>query len=284
MNIGIRDSLIRKEKEAINFIRNAESIALEMSDKGFHLSFSGGKDSQVIYALAQSVGIKFHAEMQVTTVDPPELMKFVRRNYKDVILNRPYLNMYQLIRKYKMLPIRRSRYCCAVLKEQTGNGGVRIIGIRAAESHKRAKRNEVEVTGHKYSGSIDQFNISKESIISCVKGKDQILPSPIFRWTDADVWNYIRNNKMSYCELYNCGFHRIGCMFCPMSRTKTKQLELIRYPGVAKEYIKSIQYLIDTNGYGSRYNMTADEIFFCWINNKSFASIIGIRKQLKLDI
>lgn len=58
--------------------------------------------------------------MQVTTVDSPNLMKFVRTNYPQVRLNLPKLNMRQLILKKKMLPTRQARFCCAFLKEQAG--------------------------------------------------------------------------------------------------------------------------------------------------------------------
>lgn len=115
---------IELERKAIQFIRNAESLALRMDEKGFHVAFSGGKDSQVLLALVEMAGVKHHAEMQVTTVDSPNLMKFVRGNYPQVHLNLPELNMRQLILKKKMLPTRQTRYCCAYLKEQAGGGNL----------------------------------------------------------------------------------------------------------------------------------------------------------------
>jgi phosphoadenosine phosphosulfate reductase len=225
-------TLQHKIQYSIDLIRKAEPLALEYSSDGFHLAFSGGKDSQVLYELTKMAGVKYHAEMQVTTVDPPELMKFVRKHYPDVKLNRPKLNMYKLIEKKKMLPLMNKRFCCFYLKELSGAKTVTLIGIRASESVRRAKCNEFEISGRKFSGSIDQFNNAKESIIACVKGKDKILLSPILRWTDSDVWNFIRELKLPYCELYDQGQHRIGCMFCPMSRPKQKRKEQIKYPGV----------------------------------------------------
>jgi phosphoadenosine phosphosulfate reductase len=228
-------------------------------------------------------GVKYHAEMSVTTVDPPELMKFVRKYYPDVKLNRPKMNMYDLVRKKKGLPQMKIRYCCQILKEQSGAGTVTLIGIRAAESASRAKRNEVEIQGHKFSGSLDQFNNYKESQITCINGKDKVLISPILYWSNSDIWQFIRSRKIPYCELYDEGFHRIGCMFCPMSRPKAKQKEAIKYPGVVRAYKKAIRYCIENYGYGNRYNMTADEIFDCWVNNQSFSAVIGKRKQFEIE-
>lgn len=69
---------MNKTNKAIELIQRAESLALKYQDYGFHLAFSGGKDSQVIYELCKMAGVKFRPVMQVTTLDPPELMRFVR--------------------------------------------------------------------------------------------------------------------------------------------------------------------------------------------------------------
>ena len=145
----MKQNLFNKEKEAIKFIKKAESLAMRMSDKGFHVAFSGGKDSQVLLALMELSGCKYHAEMQVTSVDSPNLMRFVRANYPQVKLNLPKKNMRQLIIQKKLLPTRQARYCCATLKEQAGAGSCTCVGVRAAESSKRANRKTIEVIGQK---------------------------------------------------------------------------------------------------------------------------------------
>lgn len=124
----MNNRLIELERKAIKFIRNAEKLALRMNENGFHVAFSGGKDSQVLLALVEMSGVKHHAEMQVTTVDSPNLMKFVRTNYPQVRLNLPKLNMRQLILKKKMLPTRQARFCCAFLKEQAGGRVLHLYG------------------------------------------------------------------------------------------------------------------------------------------------------------
>lgn len=269
---------------SIALLRKAEPLALEMSPDGFHLAFSGGKDSQTLYHLAKMAGVRFKAYMQITTLDPPELMHFVRTHYPDVELHRPEINFYKLIVKKKMLPMRYVRYCCAYLKEQAGAGTVTLIGIRAAESARRAKRNELETSDRAYSGSLDQFNRDKKQYHQCVSGKDKIMLSPIFKWTDADVWNFIRGNGIEYCKLYDEGFHRIGCIFCPMASRKIKALERNRYPGVEKAIKRSIQKIIDENGYGNEYHATADEIFDWWVSNTSAKKYFGmIRNQRNIE-
>ena len=64
---------------------------------GYFLAFSGGKDSITIYRLAQLAGVKFDAHYNVTTVDPPELVKFIKTCYPTVSRDRPEMTMFQYI-------------------------------------------------------------------------------------------------------------------------------------------------------------------------------------------
>lgn len=289
--------LINLERQAVNFIRNAESLALRMNERGFHVAFSGGKDSQVLLALVEMAGVKHHAEMQVTSVDSPNLMKFVRANYPQVKLNLPKRNMRQLIVAKKMLPTRQARFCCAVLKEQAGVGTCTCVGVRAAESTRRAKRNPVEVIGQKgvgfeiqnggliYDTSNDGaqlFELDSETKVYCVKGKDKVVISPIFHWKDKDVWDFINANNMPYCDLYDMGFHRIGCLFCPMASKKKKQRELEMFPRVAEKiYIRAIREVMELGNYG-KFD-SPEQVFEWWISGES-ANDWLIRKRNKQNL
>lgn len=57
--------------------------------EGYLLAFSGGKDSVVLKALADMAGVKYTAHYNVTSVDPPELVRFIREKYPDVAWEYP---------------------------------------------------------------------------------------------------------------------------------------------------------------------------------------------------
>lgn len=79
--------LIKKIEYSINLLRKCENMALEMDpENGFYLAFSGGKDSQVLYHIAKMAGVKFKSHMNLTSVDPPEVIRFVKQHYPDVVL------------------------------------------------------------------------------------------------------------------------------------------------------------------------------------------------------
>ena len=80
--------------------------------EGYYLAFSGGKDSQCVYHLCKEAGVKFDAHYSHTTVDPPEVIYFMREHYPDVIVDRHDTSMWQLIVKKGMPPTRMVRYCC----------------------------------------------------------------------------------------------------------------------------------------------------------------------------
>lgn len=281
--------MLLKEKiqESILLLQKAENLALQYQDYGFLLAFSGGKDSIVLYELAAMSGVTFKAVMNLTTIDPPELMRYIRLYYPSVIFNHPEINFYDLIIKKNILPTRQIRYCCQFLKEQSGESTVTLLGIRKEESAQRKKRNQIEISNRKFSNTWDQFNITFKENVSCIKGKDKIMINPILDWSFSDIWKFIKEKKLHYCELYDQGYSRIGCVFCPMTSVKHKILDRKKYPKIEQKIKKSIQVLIDTheNYFDEiillKNESKVDAIFDWWISNDS-VSIFNIKRNNKL--
>lgn len=133
--------LRRKMERTIALIRKAEALSLRYdAERGFYVGFSGGKDSQALYHMMQLAGVKFYAYFSPTSVDPPEVIRFIRRNYPEVVFNRAEKSIYDIFREMKVLPSQRIRWCCAVFKERGGEGKVVCTGVRKAESVRRSKK------------------------------------------------------------------------------------------------------------------------------------------------
>lgn len=119
-------------------------------EEGYFLAFSGGKDSVVIKALADMAGVKYDAHYAITTVDPPELVQFVK-TFSDVSMDSSHykdggrITMWNLIPRKLMPPTRLVRYCCDKLKESSGVGRVTVTGARWDESTNR-KHNQGLIT------------------------------------------------------------------------------------------------------------------------------------------
>ena len=290
--IGFNEKL----QHSLLLLQNAEKIALKYDyDNGYYLAFSGGKDSQALYHLANLAGVKFKAHMNLTSVDPPRVIRFVRKYYPDVVKHAPKKSIYQIAVEKEILPSKRIRWCCEELKETAGAGKVTLIGIRKKESARRAKRNEVEVTSRKFSGNLkgfevwqakelekqeakiirkmkregkkineDEFSLKRDNVVRCINGKDSILISPIFEWTERDVWYFLNNViKVAHCKLYDMGYRRIGCILCPMSQLKQKIREMKDYPHVKNNWIKTIKKIRE------KTISKKNEMKECTIKNKS---------------
>lgn len=230
---------VDKVKIAIDRLKQFEP------EEGYYLAFSGGKDSQTIYHLAIEAGVKFDAHYNLTTVDPPELVRFIKTNYPEVGINRPEKTMWRLIEK-KGLPTRWSRFCCSELKEGGGEGRVCVTGVRWAESSKRKEsRGVAEVLGGKKADKA-LFNDNEEDrrmFENCqLKGKRII--NPIVDWSDEDVWEYLNKRGIEHCELYDEGFSRLGCIGCPLMGEKSMLLAFKRWPKYYNSYYRAVERFV----------------------------------------
>jgi phosphoadenosine phosphosulfate reductase len=208
--------------------------------EGYYVAFSGGKDSQTVYHLCKEAGVKFDAHYNLTTVDPPELVYFIRDNYPDVIIDRPELTMWQLIEK-KGLPTRLKRFCCEYLKERGGEDRICITGVRWEESLKRKSRHPFEIVTKKREDK-KLFNDNDEGrrlFETCIQ-KGKRVVNPIIDLLEVDVWRLIKQEfKISYCSLYDEGHDRIGCVGCPISCNRKRDFE--RWPKYYLNYYKAVE-------------------------------------------
>jgi phosphoadenosine phosphosulfate reductase len=231
--------------------------ALLLQERGpYYLCFSGGKDSCVIKHLSQMAGVEFTTNYSVTTIDPPELTRFIKHNHSDAIWHKPKIPLLKMVKK-KGLPSRFIRWCCKIYKEQGGNGEIKIMGVRASESANRKASWEPVMTRNK-----------------------SICISPILYWTDEDVWEYIRYYKIPYCSLYDePNIKRIGCVGCPASNRKR---EFARWPHMEKLWRKATKdrwdYRLNQNNgkpLPAQYRLfkNSDEWFDWWMSNKSYPNL-----------
>ena len=250
---------MRNEKLERKIFNALEILRLYEPPEGYFVGFSGGKDSIVILDLVRKAKVKHDAHFHKTSIDPPELLKFIREYYPDVIWERPERTMFQLIEQWHMTPTRQRRYCCSVLKECHGYGRLCVLGIRKAESLKRSKRSMLET--------------------DAVKSHDKRILNIIIDWTNRDVWDYIKLHNLPYPSLYDEGWKRIGCIGCPMANRKQ---QFQRYPNFKKAYIEAIRRSMLVKP--DRYFGTDPDLYFeWWMSGKSPQWFLESKKQTEIE-
>lgn len=239
------------EKKVERAIRLLKSIP---TDEGpIEVSYSGGKDSDVILELAKMAGIPYRAIYKNTTIDPPGTIKHCKEKGVEVI--HPKTSFMGLVSK-KGIPTRRARFCCSELKEYKVLDRS-IQGIRRSESNARKER-------------------YKEPEICRVYGKDKKVKVylPLLDWTDEDVARFVAERNIKCHPLYydeQGVFHverRLGCIGCPMKSDNGKG-DFKKYPKMLRALIKSAQRFLDTHPQcssqkkfsGNVYNLVFQDLF-----------------------
>lgn len=242
--------------------------------EGYYVAFSGGKDSQCIYHLCKQAGVKFDAHYNVTSVDPPELVRFIREQYPDVSRDIPHdkneqpITMWNLIVKNGMPPTRFARYCCKELKEASGKGRLTVTGVRWAESVRRANKQGI-VTTFKSQILNDDNAETRRYVEQCYRTHKTLI-NPIVDWSTEDVWEYLNDvAKVPHCSLYDEGFERLGCIGCPLAGPKKQRKNFERWPKYYDNYLRAFARMVERQQPNKTRKYTdAQAVMDWWLNEK----------------
>ena len=244
------EQLQRKVDRAIRLIQSAAG------DDVVEVSYSGGKDSDVILELAKMADIEYRAIYKNTTIDPPGTIKHCRDNGVEIL--QPKITFFKLVEK-KGMPTRRARFCCEKLKEYKVLDKA-IQGIRRSESTARAQRYNED------GPIICRIYGAKKNHVSVIL--------PILSWTDEDVAEFIQERGIKCHPLYydeQGNFHperRLGCMGCPL-RSDAGLSEFKDNPKLLRQIVKASKVWWDTHPhlkshkkFGTIYGLVAHNLFY----------------------
>ena len=250
------------EKKAIDRLKAASDMSLRLYKQPLVITYSGGKDSDVLLHLAEASGIPFEVLHSLTTADAPQTVYHVRDTFhrlenkgikctvdKHVQPDGSRITMWNLIPRTLIPPTRLARYCCSKLKEGGGKGRFIATGVRWDESAARKKnRGALEVITSKKDNSLILSNDNSEDrrlFESCqLKGKRVV--NPIVDWKTDDVLAYIEAKHIPMNPLYGCGFSRVGCIGCPMARKAGREAEFAMFPKFKAAYIRAFDTMLIT--------------------------------------
>lgn len=287
----MNNSLKEKERKAIEALK-----MFEPQDEPYYLCYSGGKNSDVIRILAALAGVKHDIVHNLTTVDAPETIQYIK-SIPNVKINKArwadgtHKTMWNLIPRKGMPPTRLMRYCCMELKEQGGKGRLRITGVRADESKNRAdnggeikiigkpkttqkylSENDINFQQTKKGGVVLNFDNadSRRAVEHCFRTTATMI-NPILSWSEADVWEFLHHYGCKANPLYQCDKKRIGCIGCPMQGKKGMRKEFRKYPKYYENYIRAFDKMLkvlDEKGLDTTW-INGEEVMHWWISDIS---------------
>lgn len=158
----IHEYLQKKIDESKAILRLAADMSKEYYQKPLIITYSGGKDSDVMLQMALECldPDEFEVMNSHTTVDAPETVYYIRDKFKELeelgvktTINYAHykdgspMTMWNLIENKQIPPTRFARYCCAKLKETSTPNRFIALGVRKAESTGRKGRDVFATRG-----------------------------------------------------------------------------------------------------------------------------------------
>ena len=276
-------------------------LAAEMSEYYYHkplvVCYSGGKDSDVMLDIAKKClkPTEFEVVNSHTTVDAPETVYHIREVFKKcedegihTEILYPYYKgerttMWKLIVENRNPPTRIARYCCRILKEHTIPNRMMAVGVREDESVNRKDRDSFTIRTNKDDAeyrslqhTYAMFNMDKhdaneayecEMITACKNNQDTIC-NPIYKFTESDIWEYVKTYDIPMNPLYERGYKRVGCIGCPLGSPKNQKKQFADYPKYKQAYIRAFDKMLVARRQGGMNTdlwQTGEDVFRWWL-------------------
>ncbi|MHC4640799.1 MAG: phosphoadenylyl-sulfate reductase [Planctomycetota bacterium] len=187
--------------ENLNFAQKVER-SLELIEQactehgdGLVVANSLGKDSSVVWHLAQRVNPQIRGFIVTTRYKPAETVDFMHAEVARCPELKIFRNDDEISEKlYTHDPDR----CCDILKVQPTRQAIKemgascwVTGLRCTEGRTRTNFKEIE-----------------ERDIGLIK------LNPILIWYEREVWQYLALNNVPVNPLYSKGYRSLGCWPC----------------------------------------------------------------------
>lgn len=161
-------------------------------------------------------------------------------------------------------------------------------GVRWAESQRRKSTRGIYETISKNIKDkviLTNDNDDRRKLFETCMNRGKAVCNPIIDWSDEDVWDYIRSERIPVNPLYQCGYSRVGCIGCPMAGLRMRRKELADYPKYRDAYIRAFDQMLkvrDGKGKETPWR-TGVDVYHWWMEDGVLPGQMAFEDYLEED-
>lgn len=311
MKFSVHDLAQRQSLPLDAKVWHSQKVVREWYDANaghIYVSFSGGKHSTALLHLVREIYPDTPAVFFNTGNEYPEIVQFVRSSENVTWINPPMSFAETIARAgYPVISKQVSQYIYDIRhckpESKTYNKRMADDGIGHLSKCWRflldapfdisdkccyylkkapAIRYERETKNKPMTGmmAVDSRCRKMEWMQHGCNALDKARPisNPLAIWTDEDVWQYIHNNHISYCTIYDQGVRATGCAWCLFGAGRDDYPN--RVQRMQETHPKMWEYGVNALGFGA----VCDWMGFPYRldDHRSFAQVVVSKNRIPL--
>lgn len=194
------------EQKVNTALEQLESVRREYEHSRIRVAWTGGKDSTVALHLWRRTLERAGGEAGLLVLNIDTGVKFTEvLSFRDSLVEEWDISL-EIVRPPEAVRPQTKDFvpsdrvaCCRDLKVDPLNRAVKSFGVSALISGVRRDEHPSRAS-----------RVWREERLQ----PDYVMFNPVLEFTEMDIWAYIMEQGLPYCELYDQGYRSLGCVPC----------------------------------------------------------------------